>query len=133
MCTITIKLMVPATSTTNFKLFNSDFTNLVMNMADDDPKYVGNDFVEEDETVVDEEKKALEGLYDLVLPPGLPHKVIMEARDKFNLEVTTRKCALKTMDIEAENLLVLRGPLDDVNNAHDYIYKKLSVKYNYKK
>ncbi len=104
-----------------------------MHMADNDPKYVGDDFVEEDETVVDQEEKALEGLYDLVLPPGLPHKVIMEAVDKFNLEVTTRKCALKTIDVEAENLLVLRGPLDDVNNAHDYIYKKLSEKYNYKR
>ncbi|HEY9246560.1 MAG TPA: hypothetical protein VIO11_06925 [Candidatus Methanoperedens sp.] len=102
-------------------------------MSDDNPKYVGDDFAEEDETAVNEEQKALEGVYDLVLPPGLPHKVIMEAVDKFNLEVTTRKCALKTIDVDQENLLVLRGQLDDVNNAHDYIYKKLSERYNYKR
>ncbi len=99
---------------------------------EDKPKYVGDEFVEE-EAAVDEKESAQEGLYDLVLPPGVPHKVIMEAMDKFNLEVTTRKCALKTIDVEAENLLVLRGELDAVNSAHDYIFQKMSEKYNYKR
>jgi hypothetical protein len=102
-------------------------------MADSEPKQVGDEFIEDDGTVVDEKEKALEGVYDLVLPPGVPYKVIMEAVEKYNLEVTTRKCALKTIDVESENLLVLRGELDSVNNAHDYIYKKLSEKYNYKR
>jgi len=101
-------------------------------MTDDEPKYVGDEFVEEDKAV-EEKDNALEGLFDLVLPPGVPHKVILEAVDKFNLEVTTRKCALKTIDVEQENLLVLRGELEAVNSAHDYIYKKMSEKYNYKK
>lgn len=101
-------------------------------MAETKPKYIGDEFVEE-ETVVDEEGNPVEGLYDLVLPPGVSHKIIIEAVDKFNLEVTTRKCALKSVDVEPENLLVLRGELDAVNNAHDYIYKKMSEKYNYKK
>lgn len=101
-------------------------------MTDDKPKYVGDEFVEEDEAV-DGKENAIEGLYDLVLPPGVPHKVIIEAVDKFNLEVTTRKCALKTIDVEPENLLVLRGELEAVNSAHDYIYKKMSEKYNYRK
>lgn len=102
-------------------------------MKDDEPKHIGDEFVDDEEAVVDEKEKALEGMYDLVLPPGIPHKVIIEAVDKFNLEVTTRKCALKTIDVEAENLLVLRGELEAVNSAHDYIYKKLSEKYNYRK
>lgn len=101
-------------------------------MAETKPKYVGDEFVEE-ETVVDEKGNAVEGLYDLVLPPGVPHKVIMEAIEKFNLEVATRKCAMKTVEVEPENLLVLRGELDAVNSAHDYIYKKMSEKYNYKR
>ncbi|MCX9012548.1 MAG: hypothetical protein OIN66_15700 [Candidatus Methanoperedens sp.] len=102
-------------------------------MNDDKSKYVGDEFAEESETAVNEEEKALEGMYDLVLPPGVPQKVIMEAIDKFNLEVKTRKCALKTIDVEAGNLLVLRGELEAVNKAHDYIYQKISEKYNYKK
>lgn len=102
-------------------------------MTDDKSKYVGDEFVEESETAISESEKALEGMYDLVLPPGIPHKVIMEAMEKFNLEITTRKCALKTQDIEQENLLVLRGELESVNNAHDYIYQKLSQRYNYKR
>lgn len=102
-------------------------------MNDNDIKNIGDEFVEEDETTKTEHDKALEGLYDLVLPPGVPHKLIMEVMDKFDLEVTTRKCAVKTIDIEDDNLLTLRGELDSVNNAHDYIYKKMSEKYNYKK
>lgn len=63
----------------------------------------------------------------------MSHKIIMETVDKFNLEIVTRKVALKTIDVENENLLVLRGKLEDVNNAHDYIYQKLSEKYDYKR
>jgi hypothetical protein len=102
-------------------------------MTDDKLKHIGDEFVEEDENVVDETEKALEGLYDLVLPPGVPHKLIIDAMDKFNLEVSTRKCAIKTIDVESDNLLILRGELNSVNNAHDYIFQKMSEKYNYKR
>ncbi len=102
-------------------------------MIDKENKYIGDEFVEDAGDVVDEREKALADLYDLVLPPGLPHKIIMEAVDKFNLEVTTRKCAIKTIDLESDNLLVLRGELEAVNSAHDYIYQKLSEKYSYRK
>ena len=102
----------------------------VISMAD--TKYVGDEYVEE-ENIADEKENELQGLYDLVLPPGVPHKLIMEAMEKFNLEVTTRKCAIKTIDVESDNLLVLRGELDEVNKAHDYIFQKMSEKYNYKK
>jgi len=102
-------------------------------MIDDDKKYVGDEFVEEDENVVSEKENELEGLYDLVIPPGVPQKVIMEVMEKFNVEVATRKCAVKTIDVDSENLLVLRGELEDINNAHDYIFKKLSEKYNYRR
>lgn len=102
-------------------------------MPKDKPKYIGDQFVEEEETPVEEKGQITPELYDLVLPPGVPHKIIIEAIEKFNLEVTTRKCALKTIDVEPENLLVLRGELEVVNNAHDYIYQKMSEKFNYKK
>lgn len=102
-------------------------------MTHDDPKFVGDEFVEEDETTLSEKEQELEGLFDLVLPPGVPNKLIMEAMEKFNLEVSTRKCALKTVEVDTDNLLILRGELDAVNNAHDYIYQKMSEKYNYKK
>lgn len=102
--------------------------NAIRGMTDT-PQYIGDEFVEEEDTTANE----LEGLYDLILPPGLPQKIIIEAMEKFNLEVTTRKCAVKTIDVDEENLLVLRGDLEAVNNAYEYIYKKLSKKYNYKK
>ncbi|MCX9014582.1 MAG: hypothetical protein OIN89_07290 [Candidatus Methanoperedens sp.] len=100
-------------------------------MTDDEKKYVGDEFVEEDETFVNEQEQELQGLYDLVLPPGLPQKVIIDAVEEFNLEVTTRKCDVKSQDIDEENLLVLRGKLDDVNNAQEFIYKKLKERFNY--
>ncbi len=102
-------------------------------MTHTDPKYVGDEFIEEEETNLNEREQVLEGLYDLVLPPGVPHKVIIEAVEKFNLEVVTRRCAVKTIEVEPENLLVLRGELEAVNGAHDYIYQKMSQKYNYKR
>jgi hypothetical protein len=102
-------------------------------MTPDDPKFVGDEFVEEDENTLTEKEQALEGLYDLVLPPGVSHKLILEAVEKFNLEVSARKCAVKTIDVDTDNLLILRGELDSVNKAHDYIFQKMSEKYNYKK
>jgi len=102
-------------------------------MTDNDKKNIGDEFVEEDETVKSEDEQALEGLYDLVLPPGVPQKIIMEVQEKFNLELVTRKCAIKTVDVESDNLLVLRGELDSVNKAHDYMFEKLSAKYKYKR
>ncbi len=102
-------------------------------MANKTLKNVGDEFVEEEAAVEEEKKNEVAGLYDLVLPPGVPHTIILEVINKFNLEVTTRKCALKTIDVDPENLLVLRGELEAVNSAHDYIYKKMSEKYNYKK
>ena len=102
-------------------------------MTDNDPKYVGDEYVEEDESAVPEEQKELEGLYDLVLPPGVPHTLIVDAMEKFNLEISTRKCAVKTIDVDTDNLLILRGELDSVNKAHDYIFQKMSEKYNYKR
>ncbi|MDO8726243.1 MAG: hypothetical protein Q7J35_09270 [Candidatus Methanoperedens sp.] len=102
-------------------------------MTDNDPKYVGDEYVEEDESAVPEEQKQLEGLFDLVLPPGVPHTLIVDAMEKFNLEVSTRKCAVKTIDVDTDNLLILRGELDSVNKAHDYIFQKMSEKYNYKR
>ncbi len=101
-------------------------------MVNKNLKNVGDEFVE-DEGIAEEKENEAPGLYDLVLPPGVPHTVILEAVKKFNLEVTTRRCELKTIDSEPENLLVLRGELESVNSAHDYIYKKMSEKYNYKK
>lgn len=100
-------------------------------MTDDDNKYIGDEFVEEDENFTDEKTQELEGLFDLVLPPGLPQKVIIDAVEEFNLEVTTRTCDVKSQEMEEENLLVLRGELDAVNNAQEFIYNKMKERCNY--
>ena len=101
-------------------------------MTDDDNKHVGDEFEDEDnENFVDEKAQELEGLYDLVLPPGLPQKVIIDAVDEFGLEVTTRKYNVKSQEMDEENLLVLRGEMDAVNNAQEFIYRKMKEMCNY--
>ncbi len=98
-------------------------------MTDDENKkiQIGEEY---EEDTGEEEVKELEGLYDMILPPGVPQKLIIEVMDKFGLEATARTVALHTIDTEAENLLALRGDLESVNKAHDYIYTKLREMYN---
>ena len=102
-------------------------------MTTTEPKKIGDEFVEETEEMAKETENPNAGLYDLVLPPGVPHTLIIEAMEKFNLEVATRKCAIKTVEVDNDNLLVLRGELNEVNSAHDYIFQIMSEKFNYKR
>jgi hypothetical protein len=95
---------------------------------EDEKKFVGEEFEE-----IDDQEENIDGLFDLILPPGVNHKIIMEAVQKFNLEITTREVSLKTIDIDKDNLLVLRGQFDDINEAQNYIYQKMSEKYKYKR
>lgn len=90
-------------------------------------EYVGDEFVEDEEE--EEAENELEGLYDLIIPPGVPQSLIVEVADKFGLEIEKRPYNVKTIDMEVQNLLVLRGELDAVNEAHDYMYGKLKEKY----
>jgi len=94
----------------------------------EDKKFVGDEFEE-----IEDQKENKDELFDLILPPGVNHTIIMEAVEKFNLEITTREVSLKTIDVDKDNLLVLRGKFDDINEAQNYIYQKMSEKYKYKR
>ncbi|HIH44641.1 MAG TPA: hypothetical protein HA257_06115 [Candidatus Methanoperedenaceae archaeon] len=85
------------------------------------------EFVEDTERAKTEDTQP--GTYEIVIPPGVPQKLIIETASKFSLEVSKRKVALKTIDLEPENLLVLRGELDSVNQAYDYMYAKMKEMY----
>jgi hypothetical protein len=91
-------------------------------------KPVGDEYVEEEEVV--EEEKKLEGMYDLVLPIGISEKIIYELLEKFDLEVVKRTLNVQIVDgVEPRELIVLRGDLDTINRAHDYLYTRLKERY----
>lgn len=91
-------------------------------------KPVGDEYVEEGEVV--EEEKKLEGMYDLVLPIGISEKIIYELLEKFHLDVVKRTLNVQIVDgVEPRELIVLRGDLDTINRAHDYLYTRLKERY----
>jgi len=99
---------------------------------EEESKPVGDEYVEESvevEEVVEEEKK-LEGLYDLVLPVGISEKIIYELLEKFHLDAVKRTLNVQIVDgVEPRELIVLRGDLETINRAHDYLYTRLRERY----
>ena len=83
--------------------------------------FVGDEYVEEDEVEEDE----LEGLYDLMIPPGVPESLIVELVEEFDLEVTSRTANVDIVEVDQRELIALRGDLDTVNEAHDYMIRRM--------
>lgn len=89
----------------------------------DENVYVGDEYAEPEE--IEEKENELEGLYDLMIPPGVPESLIVELVEEFNLEPTLRMANVDIVEMDQRELLVLRGDLDTVNEAHDYLIKRL--------
>ncbi|VUT27635.1 MAG: hypothetical protein SYNGOMJ08_00182 [Candidatus Syntrophoarchaeum sp. GoM_oil] len=64
-----------------------------------------------------DEKDEIEGLYDLPLPLGIPIDIITEAIDRFDVW----SASIEDDDTKP----VLRGSLEEVTKAQDYIFKRL--------
>jgi hypothetical protein len=92
-------------------------------MQDEENIYIGDEYAEEEET--EEGENELEGLYDLVIPPGVPESIIVELVEEFDLEPVTRLTNVDIVEVDQRELLVLRGELDIVNEAQDYMIKRL--------
>ena len=77
------------------------------------------DLLGEDEEIAEE----LEGLYDLVIPPGVPVTLIHELISEFDLEPHTKKSSGSVEDDELFDmtLIVLRGDLETVRRAEKYL------------
>jgi hypothetical protein len=80
------------------------------------------DLLSEDEEVIEEPE---EGLYDLVIPPGVPMTLVMELASEFDLEPHS-----KTIDSSVEDgalfgmkLVVLRGDRETVERANKYLFE----------
>ena len=78
------------------------------------------DLLGEDEEIAEE----LEGLYDLVIPPGVPVTLIHELISEFDLEPHTKSSSGSVEDgaVFDMALIVLRGNLETVRRAEKYLF-----------
>ncbi len=68
-----------------------------------------------------------EQLYDLLIPPGVPRKLIMEISKKYSVEVVSRKEKLffANMDGDEREILAFRGRKEELEKVHDFMLAEL--------
>ena len=66
-----------------------------------------------------------EELYDLIIPPGTVVSIIYDIVEEFGLEPLTRKMPFSIANSEEKEILVLRGPLEKVQTAEEFLYKEM--------
>lgn len=73
------------------------------------------------------EQPGSEELFDLLIPPGVPSKLIIEITQKFNLEVVERKERMyfANMNGDERELLAFRGRREDLEKAQTYLMDEL--------
>lgn len=97
-----------------------------MKKQSEEDQYIGDEFVEEDEMAKEGgDENVLEGLYDLVMPPGVPESLIVELVEEFDLEPVTRLANVDIVEVDPREIMVLRGELEVVNEAQDYMIKRM--------
>jgi len=70
-----------------------------------------------------------EQLFDVLIPPGVPRKLIIEIPKKFDVKVVERMEPLKfaNMDGDERELLAFRGKLDEVKKVETYMLDQLKA------
>jgi len=70
-----------------------------------------------------------EPLFDVLIPPGVPQKLIIEISQKFKVKVVERVEPLKfaNMDGDRRELLAFRGPLDEIKKVEKYLLDQLKA------
>ena len=70
-----------------------------------------------------------EQLYDILIPPGVPRKLIIEISKKFDVKVIERLEKIKFANMEGDerNLLAFRGKLDVVRQVEQYLLRELDT------
>jgi hypothetical protein len=70
-----------------------------------------------------------EKLYDVLIPPGVPQKLIVEISKKFDVKVVERKEKIKFANMEGDEreLLAFRGKLEVVQQVEKYMLEQLNM------
>jgi hypothetical protein len=73
------------------------------------------------------EETDTEELFDLLIPPGVPSKLIIEITQKFDLEVVERKERMYFANMQGDEreLLAFRGRREDLEKAQTYLMDEL--------
>lgn len=68
-----------------------------------------------------------EQLYDILIPPGVPQKLIVEIPKKFDVTVVERKEKIKFANMEGDEreLLAFRGKLEIMQKVEKYMRGQL--------
>ena len=77
--------------------------------------------------MVNEHMAEEEKLYDILIPPGVPQKLIIEISKKFDVTVVERKEKIKFANMEGDEreLLAFRGKLETVQQVEKYMLDQL--------
>ena len=97
----------------------------ISDKTDEENLFIGDEYAEEDDSEKQETtENEMEGLYDLMIPPGIPESVIVELVEEFDLEPVSRTANVDIVEVDAREILMLRGDLETVNEAHDYMIQR---------
>ncbi|HJH29063.1 MAG TPA: hypothetical protein C5S51_05140 [Methanosarcinaceae archaeon] len=72
----------------------------------------------------------LEGMYDLVIPPGTPSAIIYDLVEEFDLEPLDRKMNVDIVECDVREVLCLRGKLEPIQAAEQFLYDELNAWVN---
>lgn len=92
--------------------------------TDKENLFIGDEYTEEEDSEGQETIENEMGLYDLMIPPGIPESVIVELVEEFDLEPVSRVANVEIVEVDPREILMLRGDLETVNEAHDYMIKR---------
>jgi hypothetical protein len=70
---------------------------------------------------------AEEELFDLLVPPGVPRKMIYDVVEKYDVEVVRRpqKLSFANMDGDMRELIAFRGRREVVEEVQNYLFAQL--------
>jgi len=68
-----------------------------------------------------------EPLYDVLVPPGVPRKILYEIPVKFDVKVVERTLPMKfaNMDGDERNLIAFRGTMEEVKKVEQFMLEQL--------
>jgi hypothetical protein len=70
-----------------------------------------------------------EPLYDIIIPPGVPQKLIVDISNKFEVTVVDRREKIKFANMEGDerDLLAFRGKLEVMQKVETYMRDQLNA------
>jgi hypothetical protein len=70
-----------------------------------------------------------EPLYDVLIPPGVPQKIIFDVTEKFDVKVVERMEKIKFANMEGDEreLLAFRGTMETAQKVEKYMLEQLKA------